>query len=46
MPAAGTEVLMDSPVPFYGRLHVHEVAENGMMSGIYVLDGEHMGDGR
>jgi len=42
---AGTPVLMDTPIQFYGRLHVHDLREGGMMSGIYLLDGEKMGDG-
>jgi hypothetical protein len=36
---------MDTPIQFYGRLHVHDLREGGMMSGIYLLDGEKMGDG-
>jgi hypothetical protein len=45
VPSPGTSVLMDSPIQFYGRLHVHEMVQDGMMSGIYLLDGERMGDG-
>ena len=44
-PPSGTSILMDSPIQFYGRLHVHEMVQDGMMSGIYLLDGERMGDG-
>ncbi len=45
VPSPGTSILMDSPIQFYGRLHVHEMVQDGMMSGIYLLDGEKMGDG-
>jgi len=46
MAKGGSQVVMDTPIQFFGRLHVKPVAENGMMIGIYFLDGEKMGDGQ
>ena len=45
MTGAGAPILMDTPVQFCGRLHVKEVVQEGMLNGIYLLDGEKMGDG-
>jgi hypothetical protein len=45
MRGAGTPVQMDSPVQFCGRLHVHELVQDGLLGGIYLLDGDKMGDG-
>jgi hypothetical protein len=46
MAAGGTPILMDSPVQFYGRLHVGKVMEEGVLGGIFLLDGERPGDGQ
>jgi hypothetical protein len=46
MAGAGAPVLMDTPVQFFGRLHVGKVMENGALAGIFLLDGERMGDGQ
>jgi hypothetical protein len=38
----GIQSIMDQPVTIYGKLHVGEIKENGQISGIYRLDGDHM----
>lgn len=40
----GVKPLMDVPISFYGQLKVGAMFENGYMTGIYLLDGEKMGD--
>lgn len=40
----GTKPLMDVPISFYGQLKIGALFENGYMSGIYLLDGEKMGE--
>jgi len=40
----GVRPLMDLPVSFYGQLKVGAMFENGYMTGIYLLEGERMGD--
>jgi hypothetical protein len=44
MTKGGVRPLMDVPVSFYGQLRVKEMFENGYMTGIYLLEGEKMGD--
>jgi Protein of unknown function (DUF3299) len=46
MSGAGVPILMDSPIQFFGRLHVGKVVEGGALAGIFLLDGERMGDGQ
>ncbi len=46
MTGPGAPILMDSPIQFFGRLHVGKVVEDGVLAGIYLLDGEKMGDGQ
>ncbi len=43
--AKGVRPLMDLPLSFYGRLKVGAMFENGYMTGLYLLEGEKMGDG-
>ncbi len=43
MPKEGVKPVMDVPVSFYGQIHVKEMYENGYMTGLYLLDGEKMG---
>jgi hypothetical protein len=40
----GVKPLMDLPISFYGELKVGAMFENGYMTGIYLLEGEKMGD--
>jgi hypothetical protein len=42
--AKGVRPLIDVPISFYGTLKVGAIFENGYMSGIYLLEGEKMGD--
>ena len=42
----GVRSLMDVPVSFYGTLHVKEMYDNGVLTGIYSLDGEKMTDAK
>ena len=44
--AKGVRPLMDVPISFYGELKVGAMFDNGYMTGIYLLDGEKMGDGQ
>ncbi|MDB6094359.1 MAG: hypothetical protein JWM32_1921 [Verrucomicrobia bacterium] len=44
MSKGGVRPLMDVPVSFYGELKVGAMFENGYMTGIYLLEGEKMGD--
>jgi hypothetical protein len=44
--AKGVRSLMDTPVSFYGVLHVKEMYENGYLTGIYLLDGEKMAEAK
>jgi hypothetical protein len=44
MKGAGVKPLMDVPITFEGRLKVGEMYENGYLTGIYLLEGEKMGD--
>jgi hypothetical protein len=46
MTGAGAPVLMDSPIQFFGRLHVGKIVEDEVLAGIFLLDGEKMGDGQ
>ncbi len=39
----GVQALQDVPVSFYGKLQVKEMYDNGYLSGIYLLEGEKMG---
>jgi len=39
----GVQALQDVPLSFYGKLHVKEQYDNGYLSGIYLLEGEKMG---
>jgi hypothetical protein len=41
---AGVKPLMDVPISFYGELKVGAMYENGYMTGVYLLEGEKMGD--
>jgi hypothetical protein len=40
----GVRPLMDQPMEFYGVLKIGALFDNGYMSGIYLLEGERMGD--
>ena len=40
----GVKPLMDVPISFYGELKVGAMFENGYMTGLYLLDGEKMGE--
>jgi hypothetical protein len=40
----GVRPLMDIPISFYGQLKVGAMFENGYLTGIYLLEGEKMGD--
>ncbi len=40
----GVRPLMDVPISFYGRLKVGPMVENGYLTGIYLLEGERMGE--
>lgn len=42
--AKGVRPLMDVPISFYGVLKVGAMFENGYMVGIYLLEGEKMGE--
>ena len=44
MVKGGVKPLMDMPISFYGTLHVGGMFENGYMTGVYLLEGEKMGD--
>lgn len=44
--AKGVRPLMDVPISFYGELKVGALFENGYMTGVYLLEGEKMGDVR
>jgi hypothetical protein len=35
---------MDVPISFYGELKVGSMYENGYMTGVYLLEGEKMGE--
>lgn len=39
----GVQALQDVPLSFYGKLHIKELYDNGYLSGIYLLEGEKMG---
>jgi hypothetical protein len=41
---AAVHPLMDVPISFYGELKVGAMFENGYMTGIYLLEGEKMGE--
>lgn len=43
MTGKGVQPLMDVPLTFYGKLKVGEMFENGYLTGIYLLEGERMG---
>ncbi len=40
----GVKPLMDVPISFYGELKVGAMFENGYMTGVYLLEGEKMGE--
>lgn len=40
----GVQALQDVPISCFGRLRVKEMYENGYLSGIYLLEGEKMGE--
>jgi hypothetical protein len=42
--AKGVRPLMDVPISFYGVLKVGAMFENNYMVGIYLLEGEKMGE--
>jgi hypothetical protein len=44
MTKGGVRPLMDIPISFYGELKIGAMFENGYMTGIYLLEGEKMGD--
>jgi hypothetical protein len=46
MSGKGVQPLMDVPLTFYGRLRVGEMFENGYLTGIYLLEGERMGQAK
>jgi len=41
---AGVKPMMDVPISFYGELKVGAMYENGYMTGVYLLEGEKMGE--
>jgi hypothetical protein len=44
MAAPGVRALMDQPVIIYGRLHVGEIYDNGLLTRIYHMEGEELLD--
>ncbi len=42
----GVKPLMDVPISFYGTLKVGAMFENGYMTGVYLLEGEKMGENK
>lgn len=46
MTGKGVQPLMDVPLTFYGKLRVGEMFENGYLTGIYLLEGEKMGQAK
>jgi hypothetical protein len=44
MTQGGVKPLMDVPISFYGVLRVGAMYENGYMTGVYLLEGEKMGE--
>jgi hypothetical protein len=44
MAKGGVKPLMDVPISFFGVLKVGAMFENGYMTGVYLLEGEKMGD--
>jgi hypothetical protein len=44
MVKGGVKPLMDTPISFYGELKVGAMFENGYMTGVYLLEGERMGE--
>jgi len=42
----GVRPVMDTPIAFYGELKIGAMFENGYMTGIYLLDGERMGEAK
>lgn len=46
MTGKGVQPLMDVPLTFYGKLRVGEMFENGYLTGIYLLEGERMGQAK
>jgi hypothetical protein len=46
MSGKGVQPLMDVPLTFYGKLRVGEMFENGYLTGIYLLEGERMGQAK
>ena len=44
MTGKGVKPLMDIPITFEGRLKVGEMYENGYLTGLYLLEGERMGE--
>lgn len=46
MTGKGVAPLMDVPVSFLGTLRIGEMYENGYLTGIYLLEGERMGEAK
>lgn len=44
MAGAGVKPLMDVPITFLGKLRVGEIMENGYLTGIYLLEGDKLGE--
>ncbi|WP_438481005.1 DUF3299 domain-containing protein [Oleiharenicola lentus] len=44
MTGKGVKPLLDIPITFEGKLSVGEMYENGYLTGLYLLDGEKMGE--
>ena len=44
MMKGGVKPLMDVPISFYGELKIGSMYENGYMTGVYLLEGEKMGE--
>jgi hypothetical protein len=44
MTGKGVQPLMDLPITFYGKLRVGQMFEGGYLTGIYLLEGDRMGD--
>ncbi len=44
MTGKGVQPLMDIPITFYGKLRVGQMFESGYLTGIYLLEGDRMGE--
>jgi len=46
MTGAGVKPLMDIPITFEGKLRVGEMYENGYLTGLYLLEGDHQAESK